>query len=102
MRALIVTRQRTAPPFEAMPMLVEAFNQWRERYRSQMEEFSFFTSGNGGCGIVNVADEMELFQIAAQFPFSPFSTVQVEVLVEGDAALEFFTQMIQSQAAQMD
>ena len=101
MRALIVTRQTSAPPMEAMPMLVGAFNQWREQHRDKMEVFAFFTSGTGGCGIVNVADEMELYQLSAQFPLAPFSSVEVEVLVEGDAALQFLTQRIQALAAQM-
>ena len=49
----------------------------------------------------NVGDEMELYQLSAQFPLAPFSTVEVEILVEGDAALQCLTQRIQALAVQM-
>lgn len=101
MRALIVARQKVSPPMEMMPMLVDGFNQWRQEHRGKMENFSFFTNGLGGCAIVTVDDEMELYRIVSAWPLTPFSDMQVEILVDGDAALEAFTQMVQSRAAQM-
>ena len=99
MRALIVARQKTPPPMEMMPMLVDGFRQWRDQYRDRMEHFSFFASGTGGCGIVTIANEMELHNMVTSWPFTPYSDVQVEILVDGDEALQGFIEMIQSQMA---
>ena len=101
MRALIVARQKTPPPMEMFPILVGGFHQWRDQYRDRMEHFSFFAGGSGGCGIVTVDNEMELHKLVATWPLTPFSDMQVEILVDGDEALQFLTELIQSQTAQM-
>jgi hypothetical protein len=99
MRALIVARQKTPPPMEMMPILVDGFQQWRDQHRDRMEHFSFFASGSGGCGIVTVENEMELHKLVASWPLALYSDVQVEVLVDGDEALQFLNEMIQAQMA---
>jgi hypothetical protein len=101
MRALIVARQKTPPPMELMPMLVGGFQQWREQHRNRMEHFSFFAGGTGGCGIVTVDDEMELHKLVTSWPLALHSDMQVEILVDGDEALQFMAELIESQAAQM-
>lgn len=99
MRALIVARQKTSPPMEMMTILVDGFRQWRDQHRDRMEHFSFFASGTGGCGIVTVDNEMELHKLVASWPLTPFSDMQVEILVDGDEALQFLTESILAQAA---
>ena len=101
MRALIVARQKTPPPMEMMPVLVGGFQQWRDQHRDRMEHFSFFAGGTGGCGIVTVDGEMELHKLVATWPLTLYSDVQVEILVDGDEALQFLNEMIQSQVAQL-
>jgi len=96
MRALIVARQKTPPPMEMMPMMIAGFQQWREQHRNRMEHFSFFASGTGGCGIVTVDNEMELHKMVTSWPLTPYSEMLVEVLVDGDEALQFLTEKIQS------
>jgi hypothetical protein len=86
---------------EMMPILVDGFHQWRDQHRDRMEHFSFFASGAGGCGIVTVDNEMELHKLVAFWPLTPYSDMQVEILVDGDEALQALTEMIQSPAAQM-
>ena len=76
------------PPIDMMPRLVEAFAQWREKYRPKMETFDFFAGRQGGCGIVNVRDEAELSQMMMEFPFGPFSEVRIEPVVDGDIGLK--------------
>lgn len=100
MRALIVARDKTPPPMEMLPLLFEGFRQWREQYRDQMEHFSFFASGSGGCGVVTVENEMALHNMVVSWPLASYSHMQVEVLVDGDEALQSVTDMIQSQIAQ--
>jgi hypothetical protein len=98
MRALIIARTRTAPPTEMMPMLAQGFKDWRAQFRDQLEHFSWFTNGSGGCAIANVVSEMELFQMMVSWPLTPFSDVETHTLVNGDEALEFWAEMIQSMA----
>ena len=94
MRALILAKAKLPPPAEAMPMLVQGFIDWRERYRGQMETFEFFASGNGGYGVVNM-DEATLFGMMVSWPFAPFSDIEIHALVEGDKALGMFLEIIQ-------
>ena len=101
MRALIVARQKTPPPMEMMPIIVDGFRQWRDQYRDQMDRFSFFASATGGCGIVTVDNEMDLHKLVASWPLTLYSDMQVEVLVDGDEALQFLAEFIQSQAVQI-
>jgi hypothetical protein len=86
---------------EMLPILVGGFQQWRDQHRDRMEHFSFFAGGTGGCGIVTVDNEMELHKLVTSWPLTPYSDMQVEILVDGDEALQALTEMIQSQAAQM-
>jgi hypothetical protein len=101
MRALVVARQKTPPPMEMMPMLIDGFHQWRDQYRNQMDHFSFFAGGTGGCGIVTVDNEMDLHKLVASWPLTLYSDMLVEVLVDGDEALQFLTEFIQSQPVQV-
>jgi muconolactone delta-isomerase len=101
MRALFVARDKTPPPMEMLPLLFEGFRQWREHYRDQIEQFWFFAGGSGGCGIVTVENEMALHNMVVSWPLYSYSHVQVEILVDGDAALQSVTEMIQSQIAQL-
>jgi muconolactone delta-isomerase len=87
MRASVYVQARTTAPPELIPALIEGFVAWRERYRSKMEAFEFFAGGGGGLGIVEVADEAELHQMMIEFPFGPWSTMDVRPIVDGDTAL---------------
>lgn len=87
MRVLVYVRPIHVSPFEQMPMMMEQFAAWRERYRSQMEVFEFFAGSQGGIGIVHAADEASLNQMMMEYPFAPFSDIDVKPIVNGDVAL---------------
>ena len=92
MRALVIVEPGPAsPPPEIMPVLLEAFAGWRDRWRPKMEAFEFFAGRGGGWGLLN-ADEVELSQAMMEFPFAPFSTIQVHPTVDGDDGLARLTQ----------
>jgi hypothetical protein len=99
MRVLVLSRPTpNPPPPEMMPALIEAFKAWREKYRSKMEMFEFFSAGAGGWGVLNTSDDVELSQIMMEFPFQPFSSNELIPTVNGDEALqrlgETFNQMM--------
>jgi hypothetical protein len=73
---------------EMMPALLQAFKDWRQRWRPKMEMFEFFTSGAGGWGVFNAQDEQELSQAMMEYPFGQFSLVETIPTVDGDAALD--------------
>jgi hypothetical protein len=68
--------------------LLQAFQQWRDRWRPKMETFEFFAGAQGGWGVLNTADERELSQAMMEFPMAPFSTIHVHPTVDGDDALQ--------------
>jgi hypothetical protein len=90
MRVLVIDRGAKFPltPEQFVPML-DAFADWRERYRPKMESFEFFVDG-GGFGVVNVADEKELNQMMIEFPFAFTDDVEVRPVIDGDTALQQF------------
>lgn len=47
-----------------------------------MEAFFFYAGRDGGCGILNVTDEVELHQIVNEWPFAPFSDIDIIPLVD--------------------
>ena len=99
MRALIMARSRNPVPIEQAAMLAQAFKDWREQHRNRLEYFAWFTSGNGGCAIASVADETELFQMMVSWPLNQYSDVDTYTLVDGDAALTFWADMLQNIAS---
>ncbi len=95
MRAVVIVRpQSTAPP-DLLPTLFDGFADWRERHKDSMESFEFFAGGGGGFGVLNVPDEATLNQIMLEYPFLPYSEVEVRPVVDGDTALRQWRQTLQ-------
>ena len=88
MRALVVARNRHPVPPDMLPAIADGFRAWRDQYKSKMEAFHFFVTSNGGFGIANVADESELYQMLLDWPLTPFSDIEVDLIVDGDVALQ--------------
>jgi hypothetical protein len=64
-----------------------------------MESFEFFVDGDGGVGVVNVADEHELQQMMIEYPFSFVDNVELRIVVDGDLSLERWGEAIRQMAA---
>ena len=102
MRVLIIVEPGpVGPPPEAMMPLLEAMKGWRDRWRSKMESFEFFPGRSGGWGVFSTADETELSQVMMEFPFAPFSVIQVHPTVDGDEALKRLTETMGQMLAAM-
>lgn len=102
MRACVLVEPGpVGPPPEAMPMVLAAFAQWRDKWRPKMEVFAFWAGEGGGLGIVDVADATELSQMMMEFPFGPFSEVKTRLIVDGDDALARLTKTTNEALAAM-
>ncbi len=94
MRFLIVTRsENPVPPDMALP-LVEAMGPWLERHASRIEQTWGFAGTQGGGGIAKVDSLEELDEMMADFPFAPFSRIEIYPLVDLAGSLERAKQAI--------
>jgi muconolactone delta-isomerase len=93
MRFLVVTESNTPIPLEAVLPLYEATKAWKARYAAagKLEQIWGFAGGKGGCAISNVDSLEELNQIAAEYPFQPFSRMDIYGLVDFDKSVESAT-----------
>jgi len=86
MRAFVLVEPKFFTPPEVFPTLLDGFAAWREAHREHMESFEFFAGGGGGFGIFN-GDEATLNRMMFQYPFFPYSQITVRPILDGDAAL---------------
>ncbi len=99
MRVYIADRgTRFQPPQEQVPALWDEFAEWRNRWRNKMETFQFFTDGNGGFCIANLADETELQKMVIDYPFTQFDELEVRVIADGDASLKQWREALKQMA----
>jgi hypothetical protein len=98
MRILVITRSRFPVPRDQIPALMQAFMDWRERYRSVTESFEFFAGGGGGFGVVNVPDEATLNQIMIEYPFADLNEQEIRPILDGDKGLAQWQATLQAMA----
>lgn len=91
----VITNQFPLPP-EMVPTLVEGFVSWWNQYRDKWESAGFFAGGSGGGGICNVADAAELHQMMNEWPFTPYSHIDIYALVDMDVALRQWQDLLGS------
>lgn len=101
MRVAVVYRPRSAPPLEAVPMLMGAMSQWVETYGGRFTTLEFFVGG-GGFGVIEIDDSAELQRIAAENPFTPFSDVEIRPVVEPGAAIAILSEAFAALAQPSD
>jgi hypothetical protein len=95
MRVLVLVKDKFPIPLEQFPSLLDAFVDWRERYRDSMESFEFFAGSSGGFGIINVPDEKTLSRAMTEYPFFLFSEITVHPILDGDVALRQVREVMQ-------
>ena len=86
MRVAIIFRQRSAAPFEALPMMMEALGQWVDTYSNRATTIEFFAMG-GGLVLADFDDASELHRLVAENPFTAFMDVEVIPVIEPTAAM---------------
>ncbi len=80
-----------------------ATKAWKARYTAsgKIEHIWGFAGLAGGAGVVNADSHEELDQIAAEFPFQPFSHVTVYALADFDKSIDTATNAFQTMMAGM-
>ena len=91
MRVAIIYRQRSAAPFEAPPMMMEALGQWVDTYSKRASTIEFFAMG-GGLVLGDFDDASELHRLVAENPFTAFMDVEVVPIIEPATAIEIWRQ----------
>ena len=102
MRVLILVKDKFPIPPEQFPALLDAFADWRDRYRDSMESFEFFAGSSGGFAILNVPDERTLNRLMTEYPFFLFSEISVHPILDGDVALRQVRETIQQMLGEAD
>ena len=93
MRVAVIYRPRSAAPFEAGPMLMEALGKWVETYSERFSTLEFFVVG-GGLMLADIDDSTELNRIVAENPFTPFMDVEIMPVVEPSAAMAIYGEVV--------
>jgi hypothetical protein len=94
MRFIAITRLISPVPPEQLPSIMERFAEWREQYRDHLQSFEFFAGSPGGFMVINVADEVMLNQLMAEYPFLNYLDIEVHPIIDGDTALAQWWQVM--------
>ncbi len=84
MRFLVITKNTSPMPVEAVIGLMEAMSNFAAKYRAngKMEQAWAFAGTQGGGAIMNVESCDELDDIMSEYPFAPFSQIDVYPLTD--------------------
>ncbi len=100
MRFLVVTKANQPLPPEMAMGLTEAMEGWSRKHTTsgKIQQIWGFAGIQGGGGIANVNSLEELDAIMAEFPFGPFSDIEIYGLVDLETSLKNTKQAIQGMA----
>ena len=98
MRFLVVTLNRTPIPLEMAPALLEGMRAWMEGNSDTIEQIWSFAGVGGGGGILNVESLEQLDAVMGQFPYGPFSDIQIYGLADLKQSLDGFEEMFKQMA----
>jgi hypothetical protein len=92
-RFVVITRQMSVVSPEHLPAIMERFAKWCEEYEDRTESFEFFAGGDGGF-MVDVSDEVELNRMMAEYPLNPYLEMDVRPIMDADAGLAQWWQVM--------
>ncbi len=100
MRFLVVSKSNQPPPLEMAMGLIDAMAEWVRKYTAngKFEQVWGVAGVQAGGGILKVDSLEEVDAIMAEFPFGPFSDVEVYPLVDIQVSLKNTKQAIQGMA----
>jgi muconolactone delta-isomerase len=100
MRFLVLTGTKVPLPPEMALAITEATEGWVAKHKAsgKMEQVWGFAGLQGGGGIANVDSLDELDAMMKEFPFAPFSDIDIRGLVDFEATMRAVKQSIQAMA----
>ena len=103
MKFLVISKPKHMVPPEFTVPLIDAFTAFLDKYSAtgQLESVWSYAGTQGGGGIANVDTMEELDAIMAEYPFGPFSDVEVYPLTDLRESLQRTKQIAQMMAQQM-
>lgn len=103
MKFLVLSKPKHKVPPELVLPLIDAFEAYLNKYEASGQlEMAWSNAGtDAGGGIANVDSLEELDAILQEYPFGPFSDVEVYALADIKASLQRTKQMAQMMAQQM-
>ncbi len=98
MRFLVIAKSKQPFPPEMAMGLVDAMEGWVRKYTAsgQFEQSWGVAGAQAGGGILKVNSLEEVDAIMAEFPFGPFSDVEIYGLVDLETTLKNTKQAIQA------
>ncbi len=103
MKFLVTTTSKHPFPPKAVSGLIDAMTTWAGKYTEsgKLEAVWSFAGLTGGGGIANVDSLEEMDTIMAEFPFGPFSEIEILPLVELNESLQRVKQAAMAMAEAM-
>jgi muconolactone delta-isomerase len=103
MKFLVVSKRTAPPPPEAWLDLTDASAAWADQYmRSGELEAAWSIAGGGGmAGVVTVESLEALEAIMVEFPWAPFSDIEVHPLVDLQTSTERLRYAIEAMSKTM-
>jgi muconolactone delta-isomerase len=89
MKFLVLTKSKMPFPPEMALGLLDAMDGWTQKYTAngKLEQVWSFAGISGGGGIANVNSLEELTAIMIEFPFGPFSDIEIYGLSDIEKAM---------------
>ena len=100
MKFLVISKQKYQIPPEAAVPLIDAFMAYIDKYTAsgKLETIWSYAGGQDGGGIANVGSLDELDALLAEYPFRPFSDVEIHPLVDTKGSIQRTKQRILAMA----
>ena len=101
MKFLVISIQKTLPPPEMMPTLVEGLIQWvaSGKGSGKLETIYSFAGQSGGMSIADVSSGEELDELMLRNPWAPFADIQIFPLSDIDSAMTGLREQVKKMGA---
>ena len=103
MKFLVISKPKHMVPPELTVPLIDAFEAFLNKYEAtgKLESVWSYAGTQGGGGIANVDSMEEMDAMMQEYPFGPFSDVEVYALTDLKTSLQTSKQVAQMMAQQM-
>jgi hypothetical protein len=86
MKFAVIYRPKHPAPGDQVPELLKEMGAWMQNHGQRIEGLQFFVAG-GGFGTIETDDPGEIQRLIADHPFTPYSDVEVKLLIGPEPAM---------------